>query len=147
VGVRIIQFAINSGGRNVKPIWIVFWVMVAVFVLVAATMFIPSIVGLPTRLNVFAGLPVFFLLGVALIVLTVKAKAGGMLKNFLLISGGSAVGLLVFSILHNVVSGLLHTEEPVFFILAVIVCPIAFLAGAIGSVYLAIKNKRVPQPS
>ena len=128
-----------------KSVWIIFWVMVGVFVIVAGTMFVPPIGRLPMRLNVFAGWPVFFLLGVTLIVLTVKTKVGGMLKKSLLLTGSSAVGLLVFGILHNVVSALFNTEEPVFFIIATIVCPIGFLVGAIGSIYLAIKSKRAGQ--
>jgi hypothetical protein len=48
----------------------------------------------------------------------------------------------VHSILHNAVSALLNTEEPVFFIIAIIVCPIGFLVGAIGSIVLTIKRIR-----
>ncbi|GAG61024.1 unnamed protein product, partial [marine sediment metagenome] len=33
-------------------------------------------------------------------------------------------------------------DEPVFFILAIIVCPIAFLVGVIGSIVLFIKKKK-----
>jgi len=119
--------------------------MVAVFVIAVGTMLIPLVGRLPMRLNVFAGWPVFALLGVALLVLTIKAKAGGMLKKFLLLTGGSAVGLLIFAILHNVVSALFNTEEPAFFILAIIVCPIVFLVGAVGTIVLAIKSKRASQ--
>jgi hypothetical protein len=124
-----------------KSVWIIFWIMVGVFVIMACTMFIPLVLRLPVGFNAFSAWPVFVLLGVALIVLTVKTKVRGMLKGFLLLTGGSAVGLLVFGILHNVVSGLFNTEEPVFFILAVIVCPIGFLFGAVGTIVLAIKNK------
>ena len=124
-----------------KLIWSIFWVLVGVFVIVAGTMFIPSVGRLPLRLNVFAGWPVFAALGVALLVLTVKTKVGGTLKKFLLLTGSSAVGLLVFGILHNVVSALFNTEEPVFFIIATIVCPIGFLVGAVGTIVLAIKTK------
>jgi hypothetical protein len=51
------------------------------------------------------------------------------------------VGLPVFGILHNAVSGLFNIEEPVFFILAAIVCPLGLLVGAVGLIVLAIKNK------
>jgi len=49
--------------------------------------------------------------------------------------------MAVFGILHNVVGGLFHTEEPVFFITALIVCPIGFVVGAVGTIVLAIKKK------
>jgi hypothetical protein len=104
-------------------------------------MFVPSVGRLPVR---FVGLPAWVVivgLGVTLIVLTVKTKVGGILKKFLLLTGASAVGLPVFAILHNVVSGLFNIEEPVFFIIATIVCPVGFLVGAVGSIVLAIKTK------
>ena len=50
------------------------------------------------------------------------------------------MAMLVFGILHNVISGLTSFEEPVCFIIAVIVCPIAFLVGAIGSIVLSVKK-------
>ena len=116
--------------------------MVGVFAIIVGIIFIRPL--LHHRIYLLVLLPfiaVFFLLGVTLIVLTVKTKVGGMLKKFLLLTGASAVGLLVCVILHNVVSGLFNIEEPVFFILGLIVCPIAFLVGAIGTIVLAIKNK------
>ena len=91
--------------------------------------------------NAFAAWPVFLALGVTLIVLTVKKKVAGILKKFLLLTGASAVGLPVFAVLHNLVSALFNTEEPVFFILATMVCPIAFLVGIVGTIVLAVKNK------
>jgi len=94
-----------------KLIWIIFWAMVGVFAIAVCTMFIPPIGRSPVRFSGFAVWPVLAGLGVALLVLTVKAKAGGMLEKFLLLTGASAVGLPVFAILHNVVSGLFNTEE------------------------------------
>jgi len=89
---------------------------------------------------------VFFLLGVVLIVLTVREKIAGMLKAFFLLTGASAAGIFVFILLHNAVYGLadywfsVEFEEPFFFIMAILVCPLAFLVGAIGSIILAIKK-------
>jgi hypothetical protein len=134
-----------------KLIWSVFWALLVVFVIVVSMLFIPPVNELlvdmenPTTMGY-----VFFLsagvviigLGVTLIVLTVKTKVRGMLKKFLLLTEASFMGLFVFGILHNVISALLNTEEPVFFILAIIVCPIGFLVGAIGSIVLTIKRIR-----
>jgi hypothetical protein len=134
-----------------KLIWSVFWALLVVFVIVVSMLFIPPVnellVGMenPTTMGY-----VFFLsagvviigLGVTLIVLTVKTKVRGMLKKFLLLTEASFMGLFVFGILHNVISALLNTEEPVFFILAIIVCPIGFLVGATGSIVLTIKRIR-----
>ncbi len=95
----------------------------------------------------------FFILGLALIVLTVKRKVEGPLKKFLLLTGASAVGFPVFVILHNLVYGLFIYffgqdfwervglgDEPFFFIMAVIVCPLGFLVGATGTIALFLKR-------
>jgi len=135
-----------------KLIWSIFWALVGVFVIVVSTIFIPPAVILLMPLGLLpaiflSAIVVFVLLGVALLFLTVKTKVGGILKNFLLLTGASAVGLPVSVLLHNVVSGLFDIEEPVFFIMATLVCPIGFLVGAVGSVVLAIKNKQVKYDS
>jgi hypothetical protein len=133
-----------------KRIWSVFWALVGVPILIVVvlvgTRFPPfgQLIGdFAVNFVPFVGL-VFLGLGVTLVILTVKAKIGGMLNNFLLLTGASALGLPVFGILHNVVSALLNTEEPAFFIIAIIVSPIGFLTGAIGSIVLAIKMDRRP---
>jgi hypothetical protein len=141
-----------------KLIWSIFWALVGAFVVVLGTIFI----GVPIfgRLQmsplfgaIFGGAIALFGLGVVglgvtLLVLTVKAKVRGILKKFFLLTGASAAGLPVFAVLHNLVYGLLiyffganfwartGGDEPVFFILAITVCPIAFLVGAIGSIVL-----------
>lgn len=135
-----------------KSVWVIFWILFAVFIIAALTMFVPPIGRQSFRFSGFAAWPVIFVLGVVLLVLTVKTKVRGMLNKFLLLTGASAVGLPVFALLHNVVYGLLATwfgadfwgaggDEPVFFILATIVCPIGFLVGAVGTIVLAIRNK------
>jgi hypothetical protein len=81
---------------------------------------------------------------VTLLVLTGKTKMRAGLKKFLLLTEASFVGLPVFGILHNAVSALINTEEPVFFILAIIVCPIGFLVGIVGTIVIAVKSKGTP---
>ncbi len=131
-----------------KLIWSVFWAFIAVFVIMVTMIFTLSdlLVGEenPTLMGYIifiSGGVVLTGLGVTLLVLTAKTKARGMLKKFLLLTEASFVGLPVFIILHNAVSGLLNTEEPVFFFLAIIACPIGFLVGAVGSIVLTIKNR------
>ncbi len=63
-----------------------------------------------------------------------------MLKIFLLVAGIS-LGVFIISVfLHNVISGLFDIEEPVFFIIAVFISPLAFAAGLIGSLVMFIKG-------
>ncbi len=150
-----------------KLSWPIFWALIVVFIVLAINIFIPRAAFAPTfRGSLFLWFfsisgAAFFLLGVALIFLTVKEKVGGMSKKFLILTGASAVGLPVFALLHNAIYGLfIHFfgadfwerlgpggDEPFFFILAIFVCPLGFLVGVVGSIVLAIKNKRAKYSS
>ena len=125
-----------------KLIWSIFWAMVGVLVIVFGIMVIRPLLHRIYLLVLLPFVAVFFLLGVTLIVLTIKTKVRGMLKGFLLLTEASFVGFLISGILHNVISGLTNFEEPVFFIIATIICPIGLLVGVVGSIVLAIKSKQ-----
>jgi len=84
-----------------------------------------------------------------------KKKLKLSMKKFLLLTGVSAVGFLVFSILHNLfyaleivakrfflLSSLFSLLHGAFFIIAVLACPLGFLVGMTGSVVLFLKKKR-----
>jgi hypothetical protein len=138
-----------------KLIWSIFWALVAVFVIIIGGMFTTSL-ELPAGIRPIlfpTSWALFLLLGVALIVLTLRAKVGGRLKKFFLLTGASVIGLPVFGVLHNLVYGLFILwfgegfwdriglgDEPFFFIMATMICPLAFLVGAIGSIVLFIKK-------
>jgi hypothetical protein len=128
---------------NNKFISTIFWAMIAVFIIVVGSMFIRIPTGgEPQAFNMLLpGIAILFVLGVVLITLTVKKKVAGKSKTFLLLTGASSIGLLIFVVLHNIVSGLFGIEEPVFFILAIPVCPLGFLVGAAGTIVLTVKNK------
>lgn len=138
-----------------------FWSLVGVFGV--------TIVGMIT-LNeapwVRAGfLPIFMLvvailllcLGVALVVLTLKKKVKGKLKWFLILTGASAAGIVIGSVLHNLVYALFILlfgegfwgklgDEPFFFTLSVLICPLSFLVGAVGTLVLLFKRRKKLQP-
>jgi len=90
--------------------------------------------------------------GIVLILTTIKGKVTGKLKKFQLLAVASALGIPVFAILHNVVymlgimwfgeSAFGNGDEPVFFILAAIVCPLGLLVGGIGTIIIRIKHRR-----
>jgi len=148
-----------------KLIWSIFWALVGVFVVMASGFaiapFVPAFRGHLFLWFLIISGTAFFSLGVALIVLTTKEKVGGVLKKFLILTGASSAGLLPSILLHNAIYGLfIHFfgadfwdrigpggDEPIFFIIAIFVCPIGFLVGAVGSIVLAIRNKRIKQPS
>ena len=136
-----------------KLIRSIFWALVGVFIVIVSVFCIPIfrelLMGFPFLIVSGA---IFLLLGVALIYLTVKEKVGGMLKKFLILTGASSAGFVISFLLHNAVYGLfIHFfgaefwnggDEPVFFIMAIFVCPIGFLVGAVGSIVLATKKLR-----
>ena len=131
----------------------IFWALVGVFIVIICLFSIPAFRDLLRGSLLFLSpILVFFLLGVALIFFTVKEKVGGMLKKFLILTGASSAGFFISVLLHNAIYGLfIHFfgvdfwnggDEPVFFIIAVFLCPIGFLVGVVGSIVLAIKNFR-----
>lgn len=123
-----------------RLMWSIFWATVAVFFIIFLGMFGLFRLSEYIRYIAFTAWGVFTGLGITLIVLTIKQKIAGNLKVFLLLTGASAAGYLVFVALHNLVSALLDTEEPVFFILAAILCPLGFLVGAVGTIIQTYKT-------
>ncbi len=53
-----------------------------------------------------------------------------------------AASFIVGVIAHNLISAALHIEEPVFFIIAIIISPITVLIGFIGFLVHALRRKR-----
>jgi hypothetical protein len=138
-----------------KASWPIFWALVGVFVVIVCLFFIEPFTDLLAGSELFlTPFAVFFLLGIALIVFTLREKVEGILKKFFLLTGASAVGVLVFILLHNAVYGLFiyffgegfwkGGDEPFFFIMGIIICPLGFLVGAIGSIVLRIREARSP---
>ncbi len=139
-----------------KVSWAIFWALVGIFVVIMGAIFIPAVRELLVGfLFLIISGAIFLLLGVALIFLTVKEKVGGLPKKFLLLTGASAVGFFLSFLLHNVIYGLFIYwfgvdfwdriglgDEPFFFFMAVLVCPIGFLVGTVGNIVLAIKRPK-----
>jgi hypothetical protein len=93
------------------------------------------------------------ILGIVLNSLTIKYNLKGKLALFFIMVGTSSIGVLLFSILHNIfyafavvfsditfmkiIFDFLHIMS---FIIAVIICPVAFVVGAVGSLFLFKKK-------
>ena len=133
-----------------------FWLLLGIFIFILCQFFIPSVGDLLQGSLLFL-LPfiIFSLSGAMLIFLTLKKKVKGNLKKFLLLTGVSASGFFVGILLHNVFYGLgimaknitllsylLEALHVVFFIIAMIICPVGFLIGTIGSMILFRKEKK-----
>ena len=141
---------------NGKLIRAVFWGLVAAFIVVIGLFSIPTARELlmGSIFLVTSG-AVLLSLGGVLIYLTLKEQMAGMLKKFLILTGVSAVGIPISVVLHNAIYGLLIYwfgadfweriglgDEPFFFVLAIIVCPIGFLAGTVGSIVQFVRSAR-----
>jgi hypothetical protein len=141
---------------NGKLIRAVFWGLVAAFIVVIGLFSIPTARELlmGSIFLVTSG-AVLLSLGGVLIYLTLKEQMAGMLKKFLILTGVSAVGIPISVVLHNAIYGLLIYwfgadfweriglgDEPFFFVLAIIVCPIGFLIGTVGSIVQFVKSAR-----
>ncbi len=147
----------------------VFWALLGVFILVLISF---NVMNSPIRtllndlypddivavvVSTFFQLSglLFFALGLTLLILTARAKLDKLFKGFLLLTSSSAVGFFVSILLHGVVYGLFILifgeefwnrigipDEPAFFIMALIICPIAYLVGTVGSIVLILRRKR-----
>ena len=111
----------------------------------------------PVRLPFFviAALGIAFcLLGLLVVVLTARLGEARVRKVFFVLTGASAAGIPICAILHNLLYGLLiicfgesfwekhgMSDEPVFFILAIFVCPALFVIGSVGSAVCLIKAR------
>lgn len=131
---------------------VIFWIMFAFFIIAITNIFIMNIVDLFNRYLFFSTAIILPCLGIALIVLAAKAKFTRISKVFFILTGASAIGMVVGSVLHNLVYALFIIlfgegfwgnmgDEPVFFIFAIIICPLTLLAGIIGSIVLMSKKK------
>ena len=63
-----------------------------------------------------------------------------MLKTFLMVAGISLGAFIISVLLHNAISGLFGIEEPVFFIIAVFLCPLALAVGVVGGLVMFLKG-------
>jgi len=138
---------------------ITFWALMTMFLIVLAEFFVPIVN------NLFAGsmlflLPIiiFSLLGGLLLLYSIGLKEKGRRRKFLLLIGASALGFFVFIFLHNAFYALAVVSENIivlkyffeflhatFFLVAIPICPLGFLVGAIGSIVLFAKEKKRPE--
>ncbi len=141
---------------NLDMVKKVFWALVGTFIFILGQFFVPPMRDLFRGPFLFlAPFAVFSLLGGLLIFLTLKKKVEGGLKKFLILTGASATGFFVSTLLHNLIYGLFIAvfgvnfwdkvglgDEIFFFLLAIIVCPIGLLIGIVGSIILLFKRNR-----
>lgn len=133
-----------------------FFTLIALFIILFAS-FSLQITDIEISFSIIAILAfIASLLGILLIVFTLHLKEDKKHKFFFILTGASIIGIPIFAILHNLVYGLFiyffgadfwnrtasGGDEAFFFILALLVCPICFIIGAVGSVVVLLKDKK-----
>ena len=139
-----------------KSLIITFWTLIIVFIFILSEFFVPIISEFFKGSLLFL-LPfvVFSLLGVLLIFLILKQNIQGKLRKYLLLTGIPAISFFIFIFLHNIFYALAEISsdvtilkylmkflEGIFFIIAIFICPLMFLIGAIGSIIIFIKIRK-----
>ncbi len=136
-----------------KKITTIFWLLILNFIFVLCQMLIPTVRGLFQGSELFlVPFITFFLLGLALLILTLKNEIKQPLKKYLLLTSVSAVGVLIFIFLHNAFYALGIVAENIkilkilaealhiaFFFISTIIAPIGFLVGVIVGIKYIIK--------
>jgi len=138
--------------KNKPALKKIFYSLIITFILLLACFLIPLPSPIKERLfppMAILGL-IFLILGIVLISLVRKEK--GKLKLFLRLAGISAIAPLVSSVLHNLFYGLAIAFENLkflfealhvtFFVISIIIAPIMFMVGIVGSAILFKGTKK-----
>jgi len=139
-----------------KSLIITFRALIIVFIFILSEFFVPIISEFFKGSLLFL-LPfvVFSLLGILLVFLTLKQNIQGKPRKYLLLTGIPAISFFIFIFLHNIFYALAEISsnvtilkylmkflEGIFFIIAILVCPLIFLIGAMGSIIIFIKIRK-----
>jgi len=122
----------------------IFYSLISIFILLLICFLIPFPSAIQRAFFPLVAILGFIFLILGIILIFISRKEKGKLKLFLMSTGISAVAPLVFTILHNLFYALSITFEnfkylfealhATFFIIAIIIAPIIFIAGIIGSI-------------
>jgi hypothetical protein len=135
---------------------VIFWLTVVSFIVIALNIYAVNLIGFFSRYLFYSSIIALFCLGTALIILAAKAKFTKISKTFFILTGAPAIGMIASLMLHNLAYALLIKffgegiwsgmgNEPVFFVLATIVCPLVLVTGIIGGIILIARKKVVDE--
>ena len=137
-----------------KYVMPVFWALVVVSVVLVSAVFskFPNAIKGPLLFTIQIAFITLAVLAVALTVMAARMRPHNRQRIFLLLTGSAGIGLVASLILHNLVFAALVFlfgedfwinlgDEPFFFVLATLICPLAFLVGAVGSITLWARSK------
>jgi hypothetical protein len=139
--------------RSYRLLYVVFWALVAAFAALILTVLFPDVLDFfrPVFLSLVA---LCFLLGLALLILSLRLKQRALLRTFWILAGASTAGAALGSVLHNVfyalatvagdwpiLNGAMEVLEVAFFVIATLLCPVAFLVGTVGAIVLIVRRR------
>jgi hypothetical protein len=144
--------ASNEIPKAPRSLSILFWALVAAFTALVLTVLFPDVLDLfrPLFLSLMA---LCFLLGLALLILSVRWKQRTLLRTFWILTGASTTGAALGSVLHNafyalatatgqwpILNAAMEVLEVAFFVIATLLCPVAFLVGTVGAIVLLVRR-------
>ena len=132
--------------------------LIGIFVLIVGLMSIPDFRRYVNFYFIMISGTLLLLMGGILVVNTLKQKVEGRLKKFLILTGVSASGYIIFVVFHNLfyalaeitrhiafLGFLMNAFEVIFFLAAIFACPAGFIIGSIVSITLLrieVKKKK-----
>lgn len=143
-----------------KKLKITLGLLLGVFILIIFEMFLmgADLTGLARTIMIYSAFTLwflFFLLGIILVIFTLKSDVRKKLKVFLLLTGFSSIGFLIGVLLHNflyalgiifediiILKYLMEILHVIFFFISIPISPIGFLIGLIGSIILFRKRRK-----
>ena len=133
-----------------KAVISIFWALLAVFVMLVLSFVAGFSLGYASGIAIMSLSVIFFVLGILLCIVAARSTEDIALKRLLFLAGMSAAGSMVSIVLHNIVFAVFKDfwessgggDEPFFFILGLIVFPIAFLVAVFGSITLMARSKK-----
>jgi hypothetical protein len=144
--------AVDKTPQAPRSLLIVFWALAAAFAALILTTFFPDALSFFREL--FLSLVALcFLLGLVLLILAIRWQERSLLRTFWILVGASTAGCALGSVLHNafyalaeiakwpILSKAMEVLEVAFFAIAILVCPIAFLVGAVGAIVLLVRRR------
>ncbi len=122
-------------------IWVVFWILVLDFMVLLVNSTIPAAAQWSNNYMFLAILvfALFLLLGIALLLLTLTGKVGGLLKKFLILTASAPIAIPIGFVVLEAVPPLI--ANIIFWAIV-----IAFLVGVVGSIVLARRQRRQATP-
>jgi hypothetical protein len=144
--------ALTKPQKAPRPLSIVFWALVAAFAALVLTVLLPDVLSFfrPVFLVLMA---LCFLLGLALLILSLRWKQRTLLRTFWILAGASTAGVALGSVLHNafyalatvtgnwpILNGAMEVLEVAFLLIATLLCPVAFLVGTVGAIVLIVRR-------